>query len=272
MSEAMDYFAAKAALEWQVEMGAIDAICETPINRYDVPAKLPVSKPGLKIGAGSNIAPIDAIPNIMPVKEAASDVARVMADKCSTLQELHDALSVFDMCALKKGARNTVFADGYSGARVMIIGDAPSREDDANGKPFAGPAGELLDKMFGAIQLSRTTTSAEDAIYMVPAMPWRTAQDRDPSLDDIQMMTPFLKRHIELINPEVLVLMGNIACNAVLGKTGVSRLRGSWEKAYGIDAMPMLHPSTILRDPTRKKDAWADLQELRARIGVKDGS
>lgn len=262
MSLAYDYYATKAALEWQFEMGVDEAICEAPINRFDEPA----AKPKLKIGAGSNIAPIDVIPNVLPVQEAAADVANILASKCDSIGALRDAMGLFDMCALKKGARNLVFSDGPDTARVMVIGEAPTREEDIEGKPFVGAQGVLLDKMFDAIGLSRTATDRNEAIHISMVMPWRPPQSRDPNAEEIAMMLPFLKRHVELVDPDYIVLFGNIACSAALNKVGINRFRGKWAEAFGKPTLPMLHPRALIRDPMRKRESWADLLTLKGRM------
>ncbi len=256
----LDYMAAKAALEWQIELGVDECISEIPINRYDVkPQKL-------KLGPMSNIAPVSKIPSIIPENEGTADISGIMAGRCTDLTALRDAMAVFDHCALKKGAKNLVFADGNPAARVMIIGEAPGRDEDAQGLPFVGAAGQLLDKMFAAIGMMRTGKTARDALYITNVMPWRPPQNRDPELEEIIMMLPFLKRHIELVNPDIIVLMGNTACQAVLGCKGITRLRGNWTSAFNVPVMPMFHPTALLRDGLKKRDAWADLLTIQARL------
>jgi len=262
LSLSYDYYATKTALEWQFEMGVDEAISETPLNRFDEPA----AKPKLKIGAGSNIAPIDVIPNVIPVKEVASDVSKILAGKCADLTALRDAMGVFDLCALKKGARNLVFGDGPEQAKVMVIAEAPTREEDIEGKPFVGPEGVLVDNMFDAIGLSRNAKDRNDALRISLVMPWRPPQSRDPNADEIEMMLPFLKRQVELVDPDFLILFGNIACSAALNKVGINRFRGQWAEAFGKPTLPMLHPRALIRDPLRKRDAWADLLALKARM------
>jgi len=254
-----DTSAALAALEWQFEMGVDEAISETPVNRYEQPTSLP------KMGASSNIRPVDG-PKPLPVEDSAPEVARMMAAKCGDLAALRNAMAVFDLCALKKGARNLVFADGNPAARVMVIGEAPGRDEDRQGLPFVGRAGQLLDKMFAAIGLSRTAEDPDSALYITNVMPWRPPQNRDPSPAEIAMMMPFMQRHIALADPEVIVLMGNTACNAVLGKKGITRLRGRWTEAFGRPVLPMFHPAALLRDGLKKRDAWADLLALKAKL------
>ncbi|GHA57958.1 uracil-DNA glycosylase [Amylibacter ulvae] len=262
MTTQLDYFAAKAALEWLYDLGVDETIGEKPVNRYDEPA----SKPKFKMGATSNIAPIDVMPQVLPVQDAAPDVARMLAQKCETLDALRDAMAVFDLCALKKGARNLVFADGNPNARVMVISESPSREEDIQGKPFLGQDGALLEKMFGAIGLNREGQTDKDALYLTCAMPWRPPRSRHANGAEIEMMVPFLERHVQLVKPDVLVLMGNTACQAGLGKSGVSRLRGKWSDVFGVQTIAMEHPHGLLRDPLKKRDAWADLLAIKSKL------
>lgn len=259
MIPAFDYHAAKATLEWQIELGVDECIADTPINRYEVKAQK------LKLGPTSNLAPVSAIP-VIPIEDSAADIAEIMAGRCTDLAALRDAMAVFDHCALKKGAKNLVFADGNPAARVMIIGEAPGRDEDAKGLPFVGAAGQLLDKMFAAIGLGRLGASSQDTLYITNVMPWRPPQNREPESAEIAMMLPFLKRHIELVNPDAIVLMGNTACQAVLGRKGITRLRGNWTSAFGIPVIPMFHPASLLRDGLKKADAWADLLSIQAHL------
>ncbi len=260
MQNLPDMIAARAALEWQRDMGVDEVMSETPVNRYALPKTLP------KMGKSSNIKPVSFAPNILPVEDSGADIATLMAGRAETLDDLRSALAVFEHCALKKGARNLVFADGNPAARIMVIGEAPSRDEDREGRPFVGQAGLLLDKMFAAIGLARDAQSDRDALYITNVMPWRPPQNRDPSPQEMAMMLPFLVRHVALADPDYLVLMGNIACQAVLGRKGVSRLRGNWVTALGKPAMPMFHPAALLQDGLKKRDAWADLLSLQAKL------
>ncbi|MBE9475898.1 MAG: uracil-DNA glycosylase [Proteobacteria bacterium] len=259
MTPEFDYSAAKAALEWQIELGVDECIGEVPVNRYDVkPQKL-------KLGPTSNIAAVSAMPAV-PLQESAADIAGIMAGRCDDLEALRNAMAVFDHCALKKGAKNLVFADGHTNARVMIIGEAPGRDEDALGVPFVKAAGLLLDNMFAAIGLARSGETPQDALYITNVMPWRPPQNREPEPEEVTMMLPFLKRHITLVDPDVIVLMGNTACQAVLGRKGITRLRGNWTSAFDRPVMPMFHPAALLRDGLKKADAWADLLSIRAHL------
>ncbi|MVX50963.1 uracil-DNA glycosylase, partial [Rhodobacter sphaeroides] len=192
--------------------------------------------------------------------------ARRAAAAAPTLEALREAMAAYDHCDLKRGARNTVFSDGHPAARLMLIGEAPGREEDAAGRPFVGRAGQLLDRMFAAIGLSRTSPDAETALYITNVMPWRPPQNRDPSAEEVAMMTPFLARHVELAAPDLIVVTGNTACAALLGRTGITRLRGRWAEAWGRPVMPMCHPAYLLRNPEAKREAWADLLEVKARL------
>ena len=160
-----------------------------------------------------------------------------------------------------------VFGDGNPSARVLILGEAPGSEEDREGRPFVGAAGQMLDKMFAAIGLSRTAEVPAHAVYITNVMPWRPPQNRDPSADEIAMMRPFVQRHIALVNPDVIVLMGNTPCQAVLGQRGILKLRGVWAEALGKPVLPMAHPAYLLRNPVAKREAWADLLALKARLG-----
>ncbi len=253
-AEHMDFHAAKALLEWQMELGADEPIGEAPVNRYEVAAEAP--KPVAEAAA-------------QPLAEASPDpveAAKAAAAGATSLEALAAAQSAYDLCELKKGARNFVFADGNPQARVMIIGEAPGRDEDIEGRPFVGRAGQLLDRMFSAIGLARTAHHADEAFYITNVMPWRPPSNRDPEPDEIAMMLPFLNRHVDLVDPDVIVLMGNTPCAAALGRRGILRLRGSWTEAFGRPAMPMTHPAYLLRNPAAKRDAWADLLEIKARL------
>lgn len=189
-----------------------------------------------------------------------------MAEGAADLGSLKAALGMYEHCELRRGARNLVFADGQPEARVMIIGEAPGRDEDRVGKPFVGRAGQLLNLMFDAIGLSRDSETADAAFYITNVLPWRPPQNRDPKPDEIAMMLPFVQRHVDLANPDLVVLMGNISCQAGLGKRGITRLRGTWAEAYGKPALPMFHPAYLLRNPQAKREAWADLLSLQARL------
>lgn len=257
---ALDWHMARALLEWQIEMGACEAIGEAPVDRYAV--EPPAPKPAVPQKSAKPVMP-------QKIEEPKFDhvaLAKQMAAGASDLDGLRAAMGAFEGCELKKGARNLVFADGNPAARVMIIGEAPGRDEDREGKPFVGRAGQLLDRMFDAIGMGRAAPLSRDAVYITNVLPWRPPQNRDPNPDEVAMLMPFVQRHVELIAPEVLVLMGNHACQAVLGKRGITRLRGNWDEALGRPVMPMFHPAFLLRNPAAKREAWADLLALQAKL------
>lgn len=260
MESATQYYTALSDLDWQVSLGIDEAIGDEPVNRYEV---VPVAKPAKVTKAKA--APVQQVA-VQPVEIDTVAVAQELATSAGDLAALKAALTGYDHCELKRGARNTVFSDGNPNARVMIIGEAPGRDEDRAGKPFIGRAGQLLDKMFAAIELGRDQSAREDSVYITNIIPWRPPQNREPTKEEIAMMMPFVKRHIELIAPDVLVLVGNVSCQAMLGKRGITRLRGHWEDVSGRPAMPMLHPAYLLRTPSAKREAWADLLALRARL------
>jgi DNA polymerase len=255
--ESVDFHTARALLEWQIELGADECISDTPVDRYALPDRLtkpkkPDAKPHLTKG---------------PVKMEARDPlaeAQKVANGADTLEALRAAMEAFDLCDLKRGARNMVFSGGIAGAPVMIVGETPDRDEDRSGKPFVGAPGHLLDRMFGAIDMGRE--NAEAPIYITNTLPWRPPHNRDPKPEEIAMMKPFLLRHIELADPKVVVIMGNWACQALMSKRGITRLRGEWTTVAGKPALPMCHPAYLLRNPAAKREAWADLLSLKAAI------
>ena len=255
MESAQDFWTAKATLDWQIEMGADEAIGDTPIDRYALEDK----KPAPKVAATPATAPEPA-----PEAEAdAVEVAKSAAMAAQDLDGLRATMAASEHCALKAAARNLVFSDGVASAPVMIITDAPDREEDRAGAMFAGRSGVLLDKMLAAIDMGR---SGEHAVYAAPVLPWNPPQNREPNAQETAMMLPFLMRHIELAAPKLLILMGNGPCQALLKKSGMTRLRGTWAQAADLPALPMFSPAYLLTNSAAKRDAWADLLALRARL------
>jgi DNA polymerase len=248
-----------ALLAWLVELGADEAIAEAAVDRYALPAEAqPLPRPApLTVPA----VPLPA-PAVRPAA-AGEAGARDLAAACTTLAELREAMRGFEGSALKKGARNLVFADGNPGARVMVIGEAPGREEDRVGLPFVGRSGQLLDRMLAAIGLGRAHPDPARAVYITNVLPWRPPENREPASDEVAMMTAFLLRHIELAAPDVLLLMGKTSAAALLGTAeGITRIRGRWGEAAGRPALPTFHPAYLLRNPLGKRQAWADLLAL----------
>jgi DNA polymerase len=266
---ALDPDSALAALAWQVELGACEAIGEVPVNRYeiavqDTPSIAAGQSPavqGLPAPHLARIAPDPAAELALAVAEAQAAAARA-----NDLAGLRTALDAYPHCELRKGAKSLVFADGNPAARVLVLGEAPGRDEDIEGRPFVGRAGQLLDRMFAAIGMGRDHSDPASALYITNVMPWRPPQNRDPEPSEIAMMLPFVTRHIALVDPAVIVVMGNTPLQALLGQKGITRLRGIWAEALDRPVMPMFHPAYLLRQPIMKREAWADLLTLQTKL------
>lgn len=263
---AMDRRAALlAALEWQIELGADEAIAETPIDRFAAPepeAPAPPATPG----PAAAPAPGGAKPEDPTVDPGG---AETLAARATTPGELAEALRGWHGTELHLGARNCVFADGLAGARLMLIGEAPGQEEDRQGRPFVGRAGQLLDRMLAAIGLSREAEDPAQAAYITNVLPWRPPGNRAPSDAEVAAFLPFLHRHIALAGPEVIMTLGNTPTRALLATTtGIKRMRGTWTRLQPADLplMPSFHPAYLLRQPGDKRLAWADLRAVRARL------
>jgi DNA polymerase len=185
--------------------------------------------------------------------------------EAASLAELEALVAAFEGCALKRTAKSLCFARGSDSASIMLIGEAPGRDEDLQGKPFVGRAGQLLDRMLASIGLS------DEHVYITNTVYWRPPGNRTPSPEEIEACAPFLARQIELLSPRVLVLLGGAAAKTMLGVSeGIMRLRGKWlnyASANGdIPALATLHPAYLLRNPAAKRLAWRDLLALRAAI------
>ena len=269
-----DWHASLAALAWHVDLGVDEVIGETPINRYDLPETTRTAAPMASMGNVMAPGAANAAQAVKPPTDQAEidavEAARAAAARATSLAALREIIAGFDLCELKKGARNTVFADGNPAAHVLILGEAPGRDEDIEGRPFVGRAGQLLDRMFAAIGLSRGADAPEAAIYITNVLPWRPPGNRDPEPGEIAMMRPFVERHIALMNPRVIVVMGNTPLYALTGQKGVMRARGTWTTALDRPMLPMVHPAYLLRNPIAKREAWADLLSLQSRLRAKN--
>jgi uracil-DNA glycosylase family 4 len=271
---------ALALLEWQIAMGADEAIGEIAADRLAPPPPPPtaVAMPAAVLPAPRRPTAAAAPPVVAPavvsppgafaesLAEAAQS-ARLVAAGAATIEALGALVAAFDGCPLKRTATTTVFMDGNPAAPVMIIGEAPGADEDRIGRPFVGRSGQLLDRMLAAIGLDRTTVQITNVIY------WRPPGNRKPTSAETAACLPFVLRHIALARPQVMVLAGGTAASALLPLSeGITRLRGRWfELAVpGLDApvptLPMFHPSFLLRAPERKREAWRDLLALKARL------
>ena len=270
---ALDAATALALLDWQREMGVDEPMLDAPVDRFAEP---------LRDAAAEAVAPAVTQPARAEAPQGMAGAgpgglfdghdlprqAAMLAARAATLADLAAAQQGFDGLDIRKGARSFVFADGIPGARVLVLGEAPGEEEDRQGRPFVGRAGQLLDQMFAAIGLSRTAPDPDAALYILNVLPWRPPGNRRPEPAEIAMMLPFLRRHVELAQPDLLVLMGNTPCAALLNQQGILKLRGTWATAFGRPALPMTHPAYLLRNPAAKREAWADLLSLKARLGA----
>ncbi|MBY0337921.1 MAG: uracil-DNA glycosylase, partial [Acetobacteraceae bacterium] len=201
-----------------------------------------------------------------PIVPAAQEAA-AMAAAAATLAELRDALAAFAGSPLRETATNLVFCDGVPGAPIMLVGEAPGADEDRQGKPFVGVSGQLLDRMLASIGLSRA-----ENVYLSNILPWRPPGNRTPTDAEVAMFLPFIRRHIELAKPRLLLLLGGTAAKALLATgEGITRLRGKWNNVVAsnsevIAALPTLHPAYLLRNPQAKREAWADLLALKRRM------
>jgi uracil-DNA glycosylase len=194
-------------------------------------------------------------------QDTAEISARALAQEASDLETLRSVMAEFDGCALKRTATQLVFADGAPGSRIMFVGEAPGEGEDRTGRPFVGRAGQLLDRMLGTIGLDRQN------VYIANVVPWRPPGNRTPTPQETQICLPFIERQIDLADPEYLVCLGGSAARTLLGIQGIMRGRGSWlpysrQTGRQIQALAMLHPAFLLRQPAHKRSAWADMRAL----------
>lgn len=204
----------------------------------------------------------DLIGNAPVPPEAAVMAAREAAAAAGTLDELRGMLERFDGCALKVSAKQLVFADGNPQARLMLVGEAPGRDEDIQGLPFVGRSGQLLDKMLAAIGLDRSSA------YIANIIPWRPPGNRTPTPQESQICLPFIRRQIELADPDVLVCLGGPSMQALIGvKEGIMRTRGRWFSystgSRDIRAIATFHPAFLLRSPLQKRLAWRDFLAIK---------
>ena len=203
-----------------------------------------------------------AAPTTPIAPEAAVMAARESARHAQTLDELRALLEAFEGCALRMTATQLVFADGNPHSRVMFVGEAPGYDEDVIGRPFVGRSGKLLDLMMAAIGLDRTCT------YIANVVPWRPPGNRTPTPQETAICLPFIRRQIELADPEILVCLGQPATQTLLGtKDGITKTRGRWMKydtgSREIRALPTFHPAFLLRSPLQKRYAWRDFLTIK---------
>lgn len=264
-------------LRFYAEAGLDFALEEEPQNRLiAAPAALqeiviesasaaPDGQRASLLAPATPARPAPATPSHAVPDEAAVARAREDASRAPSLEALQQSLTAFDGCSLKFTAKNLVFADGNPQARIMMVGEAPGRDEDMEGRPFVGKAGQLLDRMLASISLDRTQVYIANVIY------WRPPGNRTPTPMETEICRPFIERQIALVDPDILVFLGGVSAKSFLpGPDGILRLRGKWAEwtipgGRTIPALPMLHPAYLLRQPAQKKLAWRDLLSLKSR-------
>lgn len=255
----------EALLSFYAAAGLDVAVGEEPRNRFGeaAPARAtPVAGAGAPSPAD---APVMAAMPLVTAPDEAIGSARELAARAQSLDELRALLEGFDGCALKATATQLVFSDGNPEARLMLIGEAPGRDEDREGKPFVGRSGQLLDKMLGAIGIDRSTA------YIANVVPWRPPGNRTPTPQETQVCLPFIRRQIVLSGAEIVLFLGAAAAQAILGTSeGILRLRGRWHDleidGRHVRAMATLHPAFLLRSPLQKRLAWRDFRAVRAAL------
>jgi uracil-DNA glycosylase family 4 len=246
----------QALLAWYAAMGADEAIGDYPVDCF----------------AASMPTPSPSPPRVQPRPRPAAAIAapgsetRIDISQAGTLAALEAMVASFEGCALKRTAKSLCFKRGRDDARIMLIGEAPGRDEDLSGKPFVGRAGQLLDRMLGAIGL------AEDHVYITNTVYWRPPGNRTPTPQEGQVCRPFLERQLELVEPEIVLLFGGAAAKHILDTSdGIMRIRGKWRETQigsrTVKVMATLHPAYLLRTPAAKRQAWRDLLAVRAQLG-----
>jgi uracil-DNA glycosylase len=257
----------KQLLAFYLEAGVDCALADEPVNRLSDPAAAAVVAPVASEPAPPQ--PVRPQPSVMPAPrsevaaapEAAIASARDAARTAPSLEALRALLETFDGCALKHTATRLVFADGNPQARIMFVGEAPGRDEDIEGLPFVGRSGKLLDRMIAAIGLDRSKA------YIANVIPWRPPGNRTPTPQETQICLPFIQRQIELVNPDVLVTLGNPSTQTLLQtREGIMRTRGKWHNydtgTRTIRAIATFHPAYLLRSPSYKRMSWLDLRAI----------
>lgn len=271
-------------LHWYLEAGVDAAIGNTPLDRYALSAELMAKPPETTQETtpeptmaaqsfptpASNTSPIAARQAVPAAADSALEAtanALETAQAAKSLEELKAAMDAFEGCALKATATNLVFADGNPESRVMVIGEAPGPDEDRQGLPFVGANGQFLDRMLASIGLDRTS------YYITNVIPWRPPGNRKPTSAEVAVCMPFLERHIELVDPEFLLLVGGLSASTVLASPdGIMRLRGKWEEysskglSHPIPTLATFHPKYLQSQPRQKRLAWQDLLALKQRL------
>ena len=246
-----------------MDAGVDEAIGDVAVDRFKTPAPVAAPAPIVQRATVTPAAP--PAPIAIPDGDAS---ATHLAQAAQTVEELKAAVEAFTGCGLKQFASRTVFADGNPKARVMFIGEAPGADEDRQGLPFVGISGKLLDRMLASVGLSR----AENA-YITNIVFWRPPGNRAPTDEEIATCLPFVTRHIELVDPAVLVFVGGLSAKTLLAKAlGITKLRGQWFEfetpgmSRPVPCTALFHPAYLLRSPQQKRFAWRDLLSIKQKL------
>ena len=257
-----DPYAARDLLTFYLEAGVDAVIDDKPVDRFaDETTAASLPRVSERRSASTTSTSHESPSVILPPPDTAAMQAREAARSAQSLDDLRGILSAFEGCALKATATQLVFADGNPQARLMLVGEAPGRDEDLEGLPFVGRSGKLLDRMLAAIGLDRS------AVYIANVVPWRPPGNRTPSPQETQVCLPFIKRQIELCDPDVLVCLGGPSAETLLGQKGITKIRGRWfdydTGTRSIRVMPTFHPAFLLRSPLQKRFAWRDFLAIK---------
>lgn len=273
-------------MEWLADMGDTTPLSEKPVDRFaesekikqDMLVKRKVAATGdpdaatgtslqdrvaaLKLNQRKAAQPRQAA--TLP-DESVIQSAKEIAAGAKTLEALKLAMDGFQGCNLRLTAKNLVFADGNPEAKIMLVGEAPGRDEDLQGLPFVGRSGQLLDRMLAAIGLDRTS------VYISNVIPWRPPGNRTPTPAEVEICRPFIERHMELVAPDLVVMVGGSSAKMMLQTSeGILRLRGKWQEVTigerKVDAIATLHPAYLLRQPAQKRLAWHDLLMIKEKL------
>ncbi len=260
--------ALKAALSWYLDHGVDEVLADDMVDHTAMPVIERETPVMAKVTALAAVADMPA--QLFGTNEVAEQ-ASALAQACATLEALKTAIQEFDGLAVKKTATQIVFADGVPTAKVMVIGEAPGADEDRQGLPFVGVSGQLLDKILACINLSRTPGEGQQGVYISNILNWRPPGNRTPTDQEVQIALPFIKKHIELVNPDFLILCGGVSAKGLLGSgESISKLRGRFHdvsiNGKIIPAMATYHPSYLLRTPTQKRAVWQDMLMLQERL------
>lgn len=278
------------ALDWYADMGVDEAIGDVAIDAFaqaalaqevasSMPSRQKQPSPTEKVQLNrpdrtanpNQSRPVTRQPE--PANIMTTEQIELLAQSCADMNELAQRLDEFDACALKRTATQLCFADGMPGAHLMIIGEAPGREEDQQGRPFVGGAGRLLDKMLACIGLDRESDDPASSALMTNIVFWRPPGERPATAAEIVICLPFVRRAIQLAKPRIVVTLGAATTNALLGTSeNITRTRGKWHKLIigddCFDALPMVQISQLSKSVATRKIAWQDLLAIKARLDM----